>query len=101
MVSSKRLYFSRGQGLTEIPTDIPSDVEEVMIVHNKISRVRRNVFENLTQCRSLDLHHNIITTIKKRAFNGLRNLEILYLENNVISYIKPGASSLDLINWKG
>ena len=91
VVSSKRLYFSKGQGLTKISTVIPSNVEEVMIVHNKISRVRMNMFENLTQCRSLDLHHNIITTIKKRAFNGLRNLEMLDLENNVISYIKPGA----------
>ena len=80
--TSDSKYYKYSQGLTAIPTDIPTDALEVYIWFNRITRIETNVFARLSQCIVLQLVSNQITEVESGAFNGLRVLTILYLSKN-------------------
>ena len=90
-VSGYTAFCGENQGLTEVPTGIPADVEIVYLQHNEISVIQRGIFSNLTQCQRLNLDNNKIRDLKAGMFDGLESLWELKLSNNAISIIEPGA----------
>ena len=85
----KRYAISNNQHLSDIPVDIPTNSEEVMICRKPIKKLRANVFSQLSRCLDLNLSSNIIKVIQAGAFTGLQKLERLDLCNNRIEILTP------------
>ena len=81
-VSEDKYYRGTRRGLTEIPGDIPDDVQEVFLGSNDITEIKANAFSNLANCTHLYLGKNKISKIEAGAFKGLDNLKYLDLSNN-------------------
>ena len=89
----------REQGLTDVPDDIPANVTILYLSDNKISTLRQNSFEHLSECRHLHLHRNLISHVEDGAFNGLGNLRKLNLQENLLLVLRPGMfRGLDSLN---
>ena len=56
---SGETYYKHDDQLTEIPTNIPSDVVEVTILSQQITTVKANAFVQLSQCTHLRLGYKI------------------------------------------
>ncbi|XP_062593385.1 leucine-rich repeat-containing protein 4C-like [Saccostrea cucullata] len=80
-----------GKGLTEVPTNIPTDTCELILYENKITTIQDNAFAGLYNLRKLWLYNNKITIIQTNAFNGLSNLQELYLFDNNITTLQDNA----------
>ncbi|XP_062573491.1 slit homolog 1 protein-like [Saccostrea cucullata] len=65
------------KGLTEVPTNIPSDTCGLWLDGNEISNIKTNAFNFLSNLQTLDLSGNQITTIQNNSFASLRNLRKL------------------------
>ena len=81
--------FYRGydKGLTEIPTEIPEDVEVISISRNNVTAVLEDSFSRFVSYLRLYLDRNQISLIEPGAFNGLTNLEFLDLSENKITEV--------------
>ena len=75
-------FYRTHSALTEVPGDIPRDVREIHLEHNRISGLGAYSFANATVCVKLDLSHNAISTIDNNAFKGLTALTYLSLNYN-------------------
>ena len=80
-------YFRDGCGLTEVPTDIPSDAKKVYLENNQISNILAEAFSHLTSCTYIRLKNNSLTLIDAADFVGLESLKTLVLEYNSIADI--------------
>ncbi|XP_062605814.1 leucine-rich repeat and transmembrane domain-containing protein 1-like isoform X3 [Saccostrea cucullata] len=80
-----------GKGLTEVPTNIPTDTCFLDLRGNQITTVGDKAFGGLSKLETLWLSSNKITTIQNNTFNGLQNLKILWLHSNNISVIQSNA----------
>ena len=87
--SANRKYYQINLNLTQVPTDIPADALKVVIVFNRITNVKTNVFSQLTQCTVLDVQRNLISEVEPGAFNGLRAVTYLNLRNNRLERLYP------------
>ncbi|XP_062595444.1 leucine-rich repeat-containing protein 3-like [Saccostrea cucullata] len=76
------------RGLTEVPTNIPTDTCQLDLSYNKITTIQDNAFASLYNLRELDLYGNEITTIQDNVFASLYNLRKLDLANNEITTIQ-------------
>ena len=107
-------YISYSCGLTEIPYNIPeatmdvrlydnkitvvrsqpleklTQLQELKLNNNSISRIETGAFAPMTQLRELWLHRNQLTNIQKTLFETLTSLEVLRLHTNKIRYIQAG-----------
>ena len=81
-VSEDKYYRGTRRGLTEIPDDIPNDVQEVFLGSNDITEIKANAFSNLAKFTHLYLGRNEISRIEAGASEGLDNLKYLDLRNN-------------------
>ncbi|KAK2859707.1 hypothetical protein Q5P01_004327 [Channa striata] len=68
--------------LSAVPLDIPSTVKGFDLSANKISRIQRSDFDNLSQLENLELNRNFISQLEIGAFTGLTKLKKLNLNNN-------------------
>ncbi|KAK2859706.1 hypothetical protein Q5P01_004326 [Channa striata] len=68
--------------LSAVPLDIPSTVKGFDLSTNKISRIQRSDFDNLSQLENLVLNHNFISQVEIGAFSRLTKLNKLNLNNN-------------------
>ena len=84
-----KYYRGTRGGLTEIPDDIPDDVQEVFLGDNNIMEIKANAFSNLNDCTHLYLGRNKISKIETGAFEGLNNLKYLDLRNNSLESLEP------------
>ena len=88
--TSDRKYYSILQGLTHIPTNIPTAALEVYIRGNDIDKIQANAFSGLSECTRLDLQYNRISEVELTAFNQLTALIRLDLSDNQIRELKSG-----------
>ena len=82
-----------GEGITEVPHDIPAEAEEVNLRYNQIVVIRENAFSHLNVCEKLYLSRNKIHAIEVGAWNGLISLKTLTLFNNEIEVLKKDSFS--------
>ena len=72
-----------GIGLTEIPTNIPCDIGEMLnVLNNLITRIENDSFKCLSQVRQLYIGRNLITYIAPGAFDSMISLIHVGLSGN-------------------
>ncbi|XP_019618099.1 PREDICTED: slit homolog 1 protein-like [Branchiostoma belcheri] len=74
-----------GQGLTEIPPNIPTDVMWLNLKYNNITRITSNSFRGLQNLRGVDLAKNNINHISTSAFRDLQRLQTVDISVNQLS----------------
>ncbi|CAH1249627.1 SLIT2 [Branchiostoma lanceolatum] len=74
-----------GQGLTEIPSDIPTAVMWLNLKYNNITRVSSSSFHGLQNLHGIDLSNNNIKHISSSAFNNLHHLQNVDISGNQLS----------------
>ena len=87
-------YRCNSSGLTQVPTDIDAEAKKVYLDKNRISDIRSAAFSHLSRCKELSLNNNKLTLIRKGMFQGLESLEELYLQFNDITRIEDAAFSM-------
>nr|XP_029516349.1 toll-like receptor 13 [Oncorhynchus nerka] len=120
----KVLCYNRN--LEVIPLDIPLKVSNLDLAMNKISKIEKLDFTDLSNLKILNmsinqisqvddgalghldalqelgLAHNRLTTLSDHLFQGLANLSLLHLDNNLIATISSSSfqplSSLKTVN---
>ena len=88
--------------LREIPVDLPSDTEALILQHNDIDDIATSRLSGLTQLRQIDLSYNRLSRIewedKPSPFQNMTLLQHLNLDHNVIHSLSidslPGMKSL-------
>ncbi len=109
----KMVYRAKGQGLTEIPSDIPAQTEQLELQRNNITSIPAGALSNLSHLKRLrldsliylDLASNKFKNIPDSVFSSLPQLENLYLSANQISQLSDeqflGLDSLRYLNLMG
>ncbi len=85
-----RPKWLEGEGIKEIPSDIPIQAVIVDFYWNQIEVVRKNSFNQLSALQELRLWGNKIHTIESGAWNGLVSLTELRLDGNEIEVLWKG-----------
>ncbi|XP_059505625.1 asporin [Stegostoma tigrinum] len=80
--------------LTSVPKNLPSNLHELYIDHNKISSVELEDFRRYKDLRRLDLSYNQIKEIENGSFAFLPQLRQLHLENNEVKQVPAGIKEL-------
>ena len=77
--------------ITEIPADIPTDVNDLRIKGTSIHKVKGGVLNKLINCEEIDFGENKITSIEVGAFKGLITIRSRYglWNHNRISELQP------------
>ena len=86
-----RQKWLEGEGIKEIPSDIPIQAVIVDFYWNQIEVVKQNSFSQLSVLEELRLWGNKIHTIERGAWNGLVSLTELRLDGNEIEVLWPGS----------
>jgi len=73
--------------LTEIPNDIPRNVQKLFLNHNKIEKIEEASLAHLQNLKELSLRGNKLSSIEPGMFRGLYRLQKLYLNYNEIKSI--------------
>lgn len=74
----------RGRGLTDIPTRLQPDTQELYLQNNQIHAVHPWAFREASSLQVLDLSNNNISILSASSFQGLHCLLVLNLANNSI-----------------
>ncbi len=100
---TSRKVYHRCCSLTEIPENIPADVEVIELIHHKLHSLNAFSFAKFLFCKELILQDGTASYIENQAFCGMKNLTILNLKSNCISSIEklafeglPNLNELDL-----
>lgn len=83
--------------LTKLPTSIfkcATQLQQLDLSGNEISTIEDDAFDGLKQLRVLKLNGNRLRTLKQRTFSDLENLEYLHLYSNRLDTIESGALNL-------
>ena len=117
------LYDGNGQNLSDIPSDIPTEVTTVRLSNNRIRNISSDAFENLSHVKAifinhnslesfpnlttvagtldkLELTHNLITFVEGNLLNSLEKLTILELSHNPIQTLPVISSKLSLMRLR-
>ena len=89
----RRTYFKTNLGITDVPTDIPSEAEFVYLHNNNVSIIPSRVLDHLVNCTELDLSYNRIGELKVGMFEGLVSLKRLLLMHNLIDTVEDRSFS--------
>ena len=92
--SNGKLYERYGEGLTDVPDDIPENTTGVQLSFNYIQIVKWRSFSHLSLCLELDLRENLIHEIEPEAFDGLKRLKTLDLSYNRLKVKQENGSVL-------
>ncbi|XP_075996945.1 prolargin [Genypterus blacodes] len=85
------LYVQRNQ-LKEVPSGLPTTLEQLRLSRNLISKVPAGAFKKLGNLTLLDLYHNQLSDsgLGKNTFKDLTNLMQLNLAHNVLKKMPNG-----------
>ncbi|XP_058789497.1 leucine-rich repeat-containing protein 70-like isoform X2 [Phymastichus coffea] len=87
MCLSKTQILCNTGGLTDIPSRLPSDLEQLSLSKNNFSIIRSDAFARLRSLRKLSLDNNLVGIIKPFAFRGLSKLESLSIQHTSLAHI--------------
>lgn len=79
------------QGLTRIPSNLPSNTVTLNLSHNNVSLIQALDLSDLRHLKALDLSNNQLSGISEGSFVKLERLEELDLAHNQISCIDRNA----------
>lgn len=101
-------FMVRETGLTSIPDNFfinslnPTNLEDLDIIKNKLTKLRRNDFAALDKLKHLWLFENEISEIEQHTFDNLTDLQLLELSSNKLktlpSQIFKRLINLELLN---
>ncbi|XP_078677882.1 uncharacterized protein LOC144914180 [Branchiostoma floridae x Branchiostoma belcheri] len=99
-LSSLKYLNCEGNELNEVPINLPSSLEILVMQNNKLSNIRPGVFSSLTNLHKLYLSNNQLRSadIPREAFLGLVNLQDLDLANNSLTTIPHSPPSLQYLH---
>ncbi|XP_067652149.1 insulin-like growth factor-binding protein complex acid labile subunit [Haliotis asinina] len=80
-----------GKRLTDLPDDIPLQVEKLYLNNNKFTALGPYAFSNFSRLMYLDLRQNYLQHIEAGVFAKCSQLQQLYLTANHIETIHPEA----------
>ncbi|KAM6927529.1 prolargin [Xenentodon cancila] len=85
------LYAQRNQ-LNEVPSGLPSSLEQLSLSRNRISKIPAGAFNKLGNLTLLDLYHNQLSDsdLGKNTFKDLKNLMQLNLAHNTLRKMPSG-----------
>nr|ABB59094.1 variable lymphocyte receptor A [Eptatretus stoutii] len=79
-----------GKMLTAIPSNIPTDTDNLKLDYNKLSSLPHTAFHGLNKLTILNLNYNELQTLPAGVFDQLRNLETLWLSQNQLKSLPQG-----------
>ena len=91
--SGKFVLCRENSGLSGVPGDIPRDIIQISLDHNKISDITGSPFIHNRECTILSLDYNRLVNVTASFWVGLWAPRLLSLEMNNIQYIQPSAFS--------
>ncbi|XP_052589740.1 leucine-rich repeat and transmembrane domain-containing protein 1, partial [Peromyscus californicus insignis] len=101
--SSSNSVDCSGQGLSEIPPDLPPWTLTLLLQDNQVHWLPAHAFRSVPLLRTLNLSNNSLSNLASEAFYGLRHLEVLNLTQNSLlslesslAHALPGLRELDL-----
>jgi Leucine-rich repeat (LRR) protein len=65
----------------------PKNIKELNLTNNKLTKLDKNIFSNLTQLQELYLYYNNLTELDKDIFTNLTQLKELHLYSNNLTKI--------------
>nr|ABB21107.1 variable lymphocyte receptor A [Eptatretus stoutii] len=77
------------KGLTAIPSNIPTDTDNLKLDYNKLSSLPSKAFHHLNKLTFLSLGTNQLQTLPPGVFDHLVNLDKLYLTSNRLKSLPP------------
>lgn len=86
--------------LTKLPTSIfknATHLQQLDLSGNDITTIEDDAFSGLGRLRILKLNGNRLKSLKRHTFNGLDSLEYLHLYSNRLETIESGALSLPML----
>lgn len=69
--------------------DIP--VEVLFLNQNKIRRIQKGAFSDLSALHTIDLSHNYLTEWQRNWFENTSNIEVITVRSNEIKTLHPGS----------
>uniref|UniRef100_A0A182KBQ4 LRRNT domain-containing protein n=1 Tax=Anopheles christyi TaxID=43041 RepID=A0A182KBQ4_9DIPT len=75
------------RGLTDLPTNLPSNVVHLNLNHNNLKRLNVEAFQNCTGLEELHLAGNVIEQFDKELLLKLDALDLLDLSSNQLSHL--------------
>lgn len=84
-----RVLDLKNNCLTNFPTLIMKDLEELYLSENSISSINHKDLRNLTSLTVLDLRKNLLRELDEISFEGLIKLQQLDLSQNQIKLLSP------------
>nr|ABB21122.1 variable lymphocyte receptor A [Eptatretus stoutii] len=78
------------KGLTAIPSNIPTDTDNLKLDYNKLSSLSAKAFHNLNKLTFLSLDSNQLQTLPPGVFDHLVELDELYLYQNQLKSLPSG-----------
>ncbi|XP_056013410.1 carboxypeptidase N subunit 2-like isoform X2 [Ostrea edulis] len=82
--------YCEGKGLTEVPSNIPTDASYLFLRANKIATLPNGIFDALKNIRSMNLENNKIATLPEGIFDTLVKMTFLQLNDNQIGTLPNG-----------
>ncbi|CAM1302015.1 LGR4 (predicted) [Pycnogonum litorale] len=77
--------------LTEIPRDLPRDIQQLNVAGNSLGRLRKLTLKGYNQIKTLILDDNGLRDLPERLFFKLEMLEDLSLKNNRFGKVPSGS----------
>ncbi|XP_069793361.1 asporin [Narcine bancroftii] len=89
------IYLRMSYGkLSSIPKNLPSNLYELYLDHNRISSIQRKDFQRYKDLYRLDLSYNQIKEIENGSLVYLANLRQIHLENNAVKNVPASIKEL-------
>ncbi|XP_051874865.1 LOW QUALITY PROTEIN: asporin [Pristis pectinata] len=89
------IYIRMSEGkLSSVPKNLPSNLYELNLDHNRISSIEREDFRRYKDLYRLDLSYNQIKKIENGSLAYLPNLRQIHLENNAVKKVPASVRNL-------
>ncbi|XP_072027558.1 uncharacterized protein [Amphiura filiformis] len=104
-ISWKGKVSCEGVGLFEIPVEIPSDANVLLLGSNFIDSINEEYFQNMQDILEIDLQGNVVHEIPPNSFAYLTSLQVLNLRFNRITALPEevftGLTKLQRLDLRG
>ncbi|KAI8502395.1 Leucine-rich repeat-containing protein 3 [Branchiostoma belcheri] len=87
-----------GQGLTEVPSNIPTSVVWLNLKYNNITTLTDNSFSGLKNLRGVDLSNNKLNYISTSAFRQLLHLQNVDLSGNQLTTLAEEVFNFSIVS---